>query len=388
MINNQLKVLHSVSTYLPITENWIYPQITGVTGVSSRVLCDRVLNRETFAIEQENLFVKVPLWRKWLGIPRAFHAIGRRIGLEGNYINSRIQTWKPNVLHAHFGSLGWECLTLKKKLQCPLVTSFYGYDAWMLPNLEPAWLKRYQELFDEGDVFLVEGSAMRNRLCKLGCSEKKVVIQRIGVNLNALKFEKMNFSDGLKVIMVGRFIEKKGLIDGLRACVLAKSYGVKLTLTIIGDAAVDDIAGQLIKAELSEIADCTELIGCIDFKGFVPLHKTRDLLKEHNVFLCPSKHAANGDAEGGSPVILTEAMAIGLLCIGTDHCDIPEIIVNGKTGFLSAEGDVKGLAKNLLIVAEDKESALRMSKAGRGHVEQNFHLPTQMNSLLGIYQTI
>ena len=59
------------------------------------------------------------------------------------------------------------------------------------------------------------------------------------------------------------------------------------------------------------------------------------MISRHNVLICPSKHAPDGDAEGGLPFVITEAMALGLLCIGSRHCDIPEAVIDQVTGYLS-----------------------------------------------------
>jgi colanic acid/amylovoran biosynthesis glycosyltransferase len=381
-----LKVLHSVDTYLKISENWIYPQITQVPGVSSRVLCGVVVNRETFPLEDARLFTTPPPWEKALGIPRLCNALARRVGWGGSLVRARIDWWKPQVLHAHFGMRGWESIALKKKLKCRLVTSFYGYDAWLLPKAEPVWRERYKELFSVGDAFLVEGPAMRDRLCDLGCPREKVVIQRIGADLESLTFETRDFSGELKIIMVARFVEKKGFADGLRACAMASVNGTRLSVTVVGDASADDEAGQKIKRELREISRHPGLAGKVRFLGFVPLQETRTLLKEHNIFLCPSKHAVSGDAEGGSPVVLTEAMATGLLCVGTQHCDIPQVILNGKTGFLCQEGDVAALAETLSRMALHSDKLSATTQCGRHHVEENFSLPAQMHRLRAVYE--
>jgi hypothetical protein len=50
------------------------------------------------------------------------------------------------------------------------------------------------------------------------------------------------------------------------------------------------------------------------------------------VFLCPSRFGPGGDAEGGLPVELLEAMGMGLLCVGSRHCDIPEAIIAERPG--------------------------------------------------------
>lgn len=382
-----IRVLHSVGTFLNVSENWIYPTITRVPDVESRVMCSSVRNREVFPIANE-LFVDPPLWSRAFGIPRFFNAVGRRIGCGGALTRLRARAWRPNLLHGHFGTRGWECLRLKLQIRCPLVTSFYGYDAWLLPHNDTLWCERYRKLFAIGEAFLVEGPAMRRRLCELGCPEKKVIVQRIGVDLDSLSFEPRNFADGLNIIMVARFVEKKGFVDGLRACALARHLGVKLKVTIVGDASAEDAAGNKIKQELQELARGPELAGLVYFAGFLPLHKTRELMKEQNVFLCPSRHASNGDAEGGSPVALTEAMAAGLLCVGTRHCDIPEVILDGETGLLCEEGNSPSLASTLRRAGELGARATDITQTARRHVEKNFSLSGQMRKLRAVYEPL
>jgi colanic acid/amylovoran biosynthesis glycosyltransferase len=317
--------------------------------------------------------------------PGLLNAVTRRIPYDEVAQKLRLELWRPRILHAHFGARGVESLELKRRLKIPLVTSFYGHDAWQLPEIDPTWRKWYEELFEAGDLFLVEGPAMRDRLSVLGCSDKKVVIHRIGVDMAELPYEAKDFSSELKIAMVGRFVEKKGLIDGLLACGLARSQGIKLSVTIIGDAAADDPSGQQIKAELLALADSPELSGSVRFVGFTPLKQTRSILKEHNIFLGPSKRAVNGDAEGGSPVILTEAMAMGLLCIGARHCDIPEVILDGKTGYLCDSGDATSIAKVICAIDTDRSKLLEVTKAGRNHVEEKFSLTTQLDLMGKIY---
>jgi len=188
--------------------------------------------------------------------------------------------------------------------------------------------------------------------------------------------------------MVGRFTEKKGLADGLQSCIAARSRGVDLRVTIIGDTLPDDAAGLEIKRELVKLAQEPELTGRLEFTGFLPLEKTREIIRAHDVFLSPSKHAASGDAEGGSPVSLTEAMALGLICVGTRHCDIPEVIVPGQTGYLSAEGDVAGIAEIICRIAQDSREPMKFAAQGREHVEDRFSIEAQLQGLSDGYSSL
>jgi colanic acid/amylovoran/stewartan biosynthesis glycosyltransferase WcaL/AmsK/CpsK len=227
---------------------------------------------------------------------------------------------------------------------------------------------------------------MRERLLALGVPADTIRIHRIGVDLDKVPFETKRFSPQLRVVMIGRFVEKKGLVDGLHACAGARAHGLDLTVTIVGDAVAHHAVGLSIKRELQQIAASPPLAGAVTFTGFQALHETRALLRSCNVFLCPSKHASDGDAEGGSPVVLTEAMAMGLLCVGTSHCDIPAVILNGDTGYVVAEGDRAALAQCLITIAQNPDRAEVISRAGRKHIENCFRLETQLEGLALLYR--
>lgn len=293
-----------------------------------------------------------------------------------------------HVLHAHFGMCGWEWLPLAARSRRPLVTSFYGYDAWNVPTQFPEWRERYRQLFAAGTLFLVEGSAMRDRLQHLGCPAEKIHIHHIGVDLADLPFARRDFTRSMKIVMVGRFTEKKGLEDGLLACAQAASRGVDLRVTIVGGAPDADRAGQKIGATLQAIAAQPSLRDRVRFAGFLPLAETRQLLQQHDIFLCPSRHAANGDAEGGSPVILTEAMAAGLVCVGTDHCDIPELIIPERTGYRCPERDVAALAHLLEAAHQVGAGNSAIAAAGRAHVEAEYSLATQLAEKRRLYERV
>ncbi len=185
--------------------------------------------------------------------------------------------------------------------------------------------------------------------------------------------------------MMARFIEKKGLTDGLRACAEAVRMGANLEVILIGDCSRGDAAGERIKAELIEIAKSYALRGRVTFEGFLKPREARVLLRKSDMFLCPSKHAADGDAEGGSPLALTEAMALGLLCIGTRHCDIPEVIRHEETGFLADSGDAAGLAALLVRAAAHPEASRVLCLEGRSHIETHFSTARQVIELERIY---
>ncbi|TIU75982.1 MAG: colanic acid biosynthesis glycosyltransferase WcaL, partial [Mesorhizobium sp.] len=110
-------------------------------------------------------------------------------------------------------------------------------------------------------------------------------------------------------------------------------------------------AGELLE-QLKRLAAELGIAGRVDFLGPRPHAEVKQRLRDAHVFVLPSVSAHNGDLEG-IPVALMEAMAAGLTVVSTYHSGIPELIEDGKTGFLAPERDVAALAGKLVWVADN-----------------------------------
>jgi len=105
------------------------------------------------------------------------------------------------------------------------------------------------------------------------------------------------------------------------------------------------------------------------------------------VLCVPSRRAANGDAEG-LPTVLPEAGAQGLPVVGTRHSGIPEGVGEEARARLVDEGDVDGLARELIAVLTDDELQRRLSAEARAHVERDFDPARQAEELEQIYDEV
>ena len=108
-----------------------------------------------------------------------------------------------------------------------------------------------------------------------------------------------------------------------------------------------------------------------------------------DVFIHPSCYAADRDCEGGAPVVLLDAQATGMPVIATTHCDIPEEVVHGETGLLSAEKDVARLAESIRFFYRlEEEDYQPWSLAARRHVETNYDAKKSGLQLKAVYQSL
>jgi colanic acid/amylovoran biosynthesis glycosyltransferase len=274
-------------------------------------------------------------------------------------------------------------LTLKARARVPMVTTFYGADATQLPRNDK-WRQAYRRLFEEGELFLAEGNVMREHLIALGCPPEKVLLQRIGIPLDAFPFceRRPDASGCVRVLVAAVFREKKGIPYALRAVERVRQRHPELTVTLLGDSAGkarDDEEKEKILALVARLGEGVRWL------GFQPYQAYKAALREHDIFLSPSVTADDGDSEGGAPISLIEAQATGMPVISTFHADIPEIVMDGQTGLLSPERDVEALATSLERVVSDHELASRLGRAGRAHVESNHNIRVQVRRLEEIY---
>ena len=81
---------------------------------------------------------------------------------------------------------------------------------------------------------------------------------------------------------------------------------------------------------------------------------------------------------------ILEAGATGLPVISTRHAGIPEVVIEGRTGFWLREHDVEGMAKHMLRIAREPLLAAAMGKNSRDHIAENFSIERRLGDLWNI----
>ena len=119
--------------------------------------------------------------------------------------------------------------------------------------------------------------------------------------------------------------------------------------------------------------------------GLLPHPTALEELKRATILLYPSVTASDGDTEGGAPVALIEAMAMGIPIVSSLHADIPEVVIDKTCGLLFPERDVAGLAAGLDTLLSSPE---QFGRAGRTHVENQHNLEKQVRKLEAIYDRV
>jgi colanic acid/amylovoran biosynthesis glycosyltransferase len=317
-----------------------------------------------------------PLWLR-----KQFYRFA--LGLDGELLAyPRLKALMPAVVHAHFGTEGFEVASSANRLGIPLVTSFYGVDLFRTAKLE-AWLPRFEYLFGHGDRFLVEGPSMKRELIAAGCPEKKIAIQRIAVDLSRYTFRerRREISRPVKILMCGRFMEKKGFgyaLQALSRVVDDTSFEIR----VIGDGPEKEALERIVGSSPPALARS------LSWLGMRPHEEVIAHLDWADAVLHPSVTASDGDSEGGAPTILIEAQACGVPVIATKHADIPYVTVPGKSALLARERDVDGLVACLREFVDGPQRWSEMGRAGRRHMEAQHDIAREARRLEAVYDVL
>jgi colanic acid/amylovoran biosynthesis glycosyltransferase len=355
-----LAVAHFMECYLSLTETFIYDYLCAFRSVRPVIVARRLAYPDAFdPPPAASLFVSPP---RRGSAAWAAAAVKRRLRGGEPHLEKILARERVRVMHAHFGPTACGLLELKCRTGLPLVTSFYGYDATMTPVLAE-YRDRYERLFELGDLFLVEGPAMKSKLEALGCPSSKLEIQRIGIRPEEYRFrEREDPGDApMTLLQCGRMVPKKGYGTALGALAAARRHDERLRLRIIGDGPERPTLEKRIR-ELG-LEEAVTLLGARPREVFI------EELERAHLYLQSSIRANDGDSEGGAPTALLEAQASGLPILATRHDDIPQVVREGHSALLSDEGDVGGLAANITRLAAEPARWGSMGRAGRAHIE-------------------
>jgi Glycosyltransferase len=174
------------------------------------------------------------------------------------------------------------------------------------------------------------------------------------------------------ILFLGALEQRKGILDIIQAMptILAKAPDVKLWLC--GNGRTDHLEKM---CEDLGVSESVKIFGWIDGKDKIDKIVNADLLA------LPSYHE-------GLPVAIIEAMAAGLPVVSTPVGGIPELIENGKNGFLVPPGDKEALANAILDILLNPELQTKMASNNREKALQLFDMSIISNQIDSIYESV
>jgi glycosyltransferase involved in cell wall biosynthesis len=167
-------------------------------------------------------------------------------------------------------------------------------------------------------------------------------------------------------LFCGKFQQKKHPLDILKAlkqvltlnCSDGDTAGIhpaQIYLLMVGDGGL--------RLECEQFARMNHLP--VTFAGFL---NQREIIKGYVAGDCLLLASDSGETWG---LVVNEAMACDLPAIVSDACGcLPDLIVEGETGYSFPCGDIEALADRMRRMVTDKEARIRMSEGARRHISK------------------
>jgi glycosyltransferase involved in cell wall biosynthesis len=192
----------------------------------------------------------------------------------------------------------------------------------------------------------------------------------------ALKHELGLPIDQPTIALTGQVSEVKGIWDFVDAAAALAASGERAHFAVLGD----DLKGKgALRAAMAQKVAALGLSERFTFLGFRA--DAPRLIPAFDVVAVPSHVEPLGNAT-------LEAMAAGVPVVGSRVGGIPEMVVDGETGFLVPPRTPVALAERLAEMVRSPELRAAHGAAARRRVEQHFSLPLHADRLQKLYDSL
>ena len=313
---------------------------------------------------------------------KMFHNLSKNVEMSQH-------TLQADVVHCHTWYTHLAGIFSRELLQVPLILTTHSLEThrpWKVEQLGNGYfLSRWIEnhAYNTADGVIAVSQQMKTDVVEAyGINPEKVTVIHNGIDP---EFYKPTFDNQLLeehgidpaipfVLFVGRITRQKGISQLISA---AKYFNANCQIVLCAGAPdTPEIAKEIeeLIADLKAQRD-----GIILISEMLPREKVKVLYSHARVFACPSLYEPFG-------IINLEALSCETPVVGSAVGGIPEIIQEGKTGFLielesvsrtdfnpkNPEAFQKSFAAKVNLLLDDENLANQMGKAGRLNVLEKF----------------
>ena len=232
-------------------------------------------------------------------------------------VRRMIKKIRPDILHAHWAT-SYGLLGALSGFH-PFILSVWGSDVSVFPK--KLWItKKILEFnLNRADIVTATSNALAEDTKNYINDNKQVHIIPFGVNINQFTSADKNYQSDEFCVGTVKTLEKNYGIEFLiRAFEFVIKKGYKCRLVIVGDGSL--------RKKLVQLGDEALISNNITFTGKIPNHMVVYQLHTFDVFVVPSLSESFG-------VSALEASSCAIPVIASNIGGLPEVVIDGKTGF-------------------------------------------------------
>jgi glycosyltransferase involved in cell wall biosynthesis len=253
----------------------------------------------------------------------------------------------PSLIAANRGKHPYSVLSLVHHLRCS--------------EPRPAWQNAFYRWVEKRYLHSVDGFICNSRTTEkavrsLGNTQKPGIVaypptDRFGAPISEEAIRHRAQTDRLRILFLGNVIYRKGLHTLLEA---VRELGSRVRVDVAGGLDAEPVYAK----QMQSFLEHNGLSPVVFFHGSLDQELLQEKLRAAHVLVVPSGYEGFG-------IVYLEGMCFGLPAIGTTAGAAPEVIEDGRTGFLIEPGDSKSLASHLRSLAEDRSLLTRLSLQAR-----------------------
>ncbi|WKS95130.1 N-acetyl-alpha-D-glucosaminyl L-malate synthase BshA [Riemerella columbina] len=290
-----------------------------------------------------------------------------------------VKLYQLDLIHAHYAiPYAYAAYVAKQMLedediQIPVVTTLHGTDITLVGQ-HPSYKAAVQFSINHSDaVTSVSESLKKDTLKAFNIKKEILVIPNFIDNslyrLDAICHRNQLAEDNEKLLIHVSNLRKVKRVPDVLAVFKRVQKVVASKLIIIGEGPEMELINHFL-VEHPHLIDKVRLLG--------KTNNLYEVLKCTDVFLLPSEQESFGLAA-------LEAMAAGNAVISSNAGGIPEVNIQGVTGFLSPVGDVEDMALNTIKLLQD-EALLAHMKANAKTIAHMFDIKNIIPQYEAMYQ--
>ena len=329
---------------------------------------------------------------------KMFHNLSKNVEMSQN-------TLVADVIHCHTWYTHLAGIFSRELLQVPLILTTHSLEThrpWKVEQLGNGYfLSRWIEnhAYNTADGIIAVSQQMKVDVIEAyGVAPEKVTVIHNGIDP---EFYKPTFDTDLLleyginpeipfVLFVGRITRQKGISQLISA---AKYFNKNCQVVLCAGAPDTEEIARETESLIQELQSQRD--GIILISEMLPREKIKVLYSHARVFACPSLYEPFG-------IINLEAMSCETPVVGSAVGGIPEIIIEGETGYLielesisrtdfnpkNPEEFQKNFAEKINLLLDDENLATQMGKAGRERVLDIFSWESIAKTTYNYYEKV
>ncbi len=296
-----------------------------------------------------------------------------------------IRRFRPHIVHTHTAKAGFIGRIAARLAGVPVIVhTYHGHVLHGYYSPVKSWLLRRMErmLARLSDRLIAVSEQVKNDLVRYGVAPAaKIAVVPLGFELTpfltserfkgAFK-EELGLDSSTKLVgIVGRIFPVKNHRLFLDAAVRLAREDERVHFVVVGDG--------ILRPEMERYVRELGFGSRVHFTGW-----RRDLSR---IYASLDVLVVSSDNEG-TPVSAIEAMASGVPVVATRVGGLPDLVINGMTGYLVPPRDPDALAAAVARILQDSQTAIRMGVVTREYVRERYTLERLIADVDQLYQDL